>query len=202
MQQSEDLNAGIQNSVQTKPLVLSLNESVHIINSLVNNIEAYHGIVKQKCKQLYKSGGTVPEKLDEHVFYGRYPHNQTLEKTLDFIEFILCQGQKAVDSNEMPVTLGIENIKRLWILFVKEPNFQSDQTQFLNWINKVRTHTVTQIVNYQKKSLTYELFIFSEEEKKFLFDTFLCNPDEVDAAQISVALVKCFQKYFRLINQS
>ena len=28
----------------------------------------------------------------------------------------------------------------------------------------------------------------------------MCNPDEVDASQISVALVKCFQKYFRMIN--
>jgi len=28
----------------------------------------------------------------------------------------------------------------------------------------------------------------------------LCNPEEVDASSISVALVKVFQKYFRLIN--
>ena len=48
----------------------------------------------------------------------------------------------------MNVALGIENIKRLWTLFVKEPNFQSDQTLFLNWINKQRTHTTFQIVNY------------------------------------------------------
>lgn len=56
------------------------------------------------------------------------------------------------------------------------------------------------LINYQKKSYLYELFIFSEEEKRFLFEQFLCNPDEVDAAQISVGLVRCFQKYFRLIN--
>ena len=35
-----------------------------------------------------------------------------------------------------------------------------------------------------------------------MFESFLCNPDEVDTASISVALVKCFQKYFRLINIS
>ena len=102
----------------------------------------------------------------------------------------------------MLVTMGIENIKRLWILFVNDPNFQSDTTLFLNWINKQRTHTISKIVNYQRNKYTYELFIFSEEEKKFLFESFLCNPDEVNAAQISVALVKCFQKYFRLINIS
>ena len=55
-------------------------------------------------------------------------------------------------------------------------------------------------MDYQKKQINYELFIFSEEEKRFLFTQFLCNPDEVDVAQISVSFVKCFQKYFRLIN--
>ena len=46
--------------------------------------------------------------------------------------------------------------------------------------------------NYQKRSYTYEIFIFAEEEKRFIFEQFLCNPDEVDATQTSVALVKCF----------
>lgn len=100
----------------------------------------------------------------------------------------------------MTVSMGIENIKRLWTLFVKEPNFQSDQTIFLNWINKQRTHTISHMQNYQKRNYTYEIFIFAEEEKRFMFEQFLCNPDEVDATQTSVALVKCFQKYFRMIN--
>lgn len=37
-----------------------------------------------------------------------------------------------------------------------------------------------------------ELAIFTDEEKRFLFENFLCNPEEVDAASISVALVKVF----------
>jgi len=35
-----------------------------------------------------------------------------------------------------------------------------------------------------------------------LFESFLCNPDEVDTASISVSLVKCFQKYFHMLNIS
>jgi len=48
----------------------------------------------------------------------------------------------------MPVSLGIENIKQLWSLFVKEPNFESDQSLFLDWINKQRTHTVYDYLKY------------------------------------------------------
>ena len=57
-------------------------------------------------------------------------------------------------------------------------------------------------VKYQKVPKTFELSIFTEEEKRFLFEHFLCNQEEVDVKSISVALVKVFQKYFRLINMS
>jgi len=50
----------------------------------------------------------------------------------------------------MTVSIGEENIRRLWVLLVKEPNFQSDQTLFLNWINKQRTNTVIFYKQYQK----------------------------------------------------
>ena len=47
------------------PLVLSLEESINIIEKLVKNIEAYHSVVKQKFKQLYKDGDPVPNKIEE-----------------------------------------------------------------------------------------------------------------------------------------
>ena len=39
-----------ENAQPTKPLVQTLEDSVNIIEKLVNNIEAYHSEVKQKCK--------------------------------------------------------------------------------------------------------------------------------------------------------
>jgi len=62
----------------------------------------------------------------------------------------------------MTVSIGEENIRRLWVLLVKEPNFQSDQTLFLNWINKQRTNTVIFYKQYQKMQQTFELFLFTE----------------------------------------
>ena len=191
-QRLDEENKGENEHVSATPPVQALQDQVRLIDALVNNIGKYSHEVKQKCKQLYKLAGSVPDKIDEQVFCGRYPHGQTITATLEFIEFMICQAQKINIGDEMIVSLGIENIKRLWVQFVKEPNFQSDQALFLDWINKQRTYTTFQYVEYQKKQITYELTIFSEVEKRFLFTQFLCNPDEVDAAQISVSLVKCF----------
>ena len=117
---------------------------------MVSNIEKYHAEVKQKCKQLYAKGGRMPDKMEDQVFSGRYSHTKTLQASFDFIEFLIQQAQiqKLDSGEEMTVTLGIENINKLWILFVKEPNFQSDQALFLNWINKHRSHQVQTYVNY------------------------------------------------------
>lgn len=90
----------------------------------------------------------------------------------------------------------------MWNLFVKEPNFASDHSVFLDWIYKQRSYQQVVIENGQKRQYSYELFLFNDEEKRFLFTAFLCNPDEVNAASISVSLVKCFQKYFRMINSA
>lgn len=64
---------------------------------------------------------------------------------MEFIELLIIQPQKVNENMEMTVCMGIDNIKRLWALFVKEPNFASDQTQFLNWVNKVRIHSVQRL---------------------------------------------------------
>jgi len=45
------------------------------------------------------------------------------------------------------------------------------------------------------------MFIFTDEEKKFFFTKILCNPSYIDPKTISVGQVKCFQKYFILINK-
>lgn len=111
-------------------------------------------------------------------------------------------AQKYSITADITISLGIENIKRLWNLFVKEPNFASDHAVFLDWIYKQRSYSQIHIMNDQKRQFSYELFLFNDEEKRFLFTAFLCNPDEVNASSISVSLVKCFQKYFRMINSA
>ena len=105
-------------------LVLELQNKVQIIDALVQSLTNYHRVVKNKVKQMYQQGAALPNKLDEQAFQGRYSHQQTLQKILDFLDFFVVQGQKDNSSNHaITVSLGVQNIKQLWTLFVKDPNF-------------------------------------------------------------------------------
>ena len=81
-----------QTAALTKPLTQRLQEQVRLIDALVANAEAYHGEVRQKCKQLYTANGSLPDKVEEQVFSGRYPHSATLRATLDFLELMICKA--------------------------------------------------------------------------------------------------------------
>ena len=43
--------------------------------------------------------------------------------------------------------------------------------------------------------------MFTDEEKKHFFKNILCNPTYVNFQKISLAQVKCFHKYFKVINK-
>ena len=124
---------------QEPVVVLCIENQLKLVDALIGNIQNYHSDVKQKCKKMFQKSGTLPDNLDEHVFSGKYQHSQTLQSILDLLEFLICKSQVETNTTGQTVTLGIENIKKLWALFVNEPNFQSDQTLFINWINKTRT---------------------------------------------------------------
>lgn len=89
----------------------------------------------------------------------------------------------------MQVPIGIHNIDSLWQIFVQQPNFSSDQNQFLKWINLYREN------QYEKR----EYFLFNDEERKYFFTKILCNPTYTQ--KISHGQVKCFHKYFKVINR-
>lgn len=51
---------------------------------------------------------------------------------------------------------------------------------------------------YEKK----EYFLFNDEERKYFFIKILCNPTYTQGrTSISHGQVKCFHKYFKVINQ-
>ena len=88
--------------------------------------------------KIFVEKNKVPESVEDTIFIGQYSHNDTLNAVLDFIEYIVIESQNdGLKKNEV-VSIGIENIQKLWRLFVTEPNFNSDQNLFLNWINKQR----------------------------------------------------------------
>jgi len=162
-----------------------LEEQLKLVGIVIKNLTQYQEVVKEKLKSnVEKKKKGALDDLPKQVFMGRYSHGQTLQKLLDFIEFII------LGSNEK-VQFGISNIETVWLQFIQQPNSTFDQSTFLKWINKSRE------IQYTKQ----ELSLFTEEEKKFFFTKILCNPTYIDLKTISVGQVKCFQKYFVLINK-
>lgn len=94
-----------------------------------------------------------------------------------------------------------QNIDALWATYVLTPNFTSDQTLFLGFINKKRYKADGYQGDYQgKQEMRHDVSLFTNAEQKHLFTQILCNPTFVDYSQISYSLAKCFHTYFRLIN--
>jgi hypothetical protein len=53
-------------------------------------------------------------------------------------------------------------------MFVREPNFEQDQSRFLKWVNKQRTKE-------DNMRRVWELSLLSNEEKEHLFTRILCD---------------------------
>jgi len=96
-------------------LLEKIQEAVGMIECTIKNITNYHALVKEKIKTMVfkkKSPNAAPnDEFLLQVFAGRHNHSTTLNKLLEFMEFlILGSGNK--------ITFGIENIESLWRLFI------------------------------------------------------------------------------------
>ena len=91
------------------------------------------------------------------------------------------------------MSLGTENIDRLWQLFVHQPNFNADQNLFLKWINKPREIMGT----YEKR----EYFLFNDEERNTSSRrSCATRPTSISKRSLS-AKSQCFHKFFKIINR-
>ena len=106
---------------EDESLVKKLQEEIKIVDLVVAALNNYHEFVRQKMKQLDSVGA-----FSEQVFVGVHSHEQTIRELLVLLEYLLSSNA---------VCLGVHNIKLLWQIFVEEPNYNLEQTMFLNWIN-------------------------------------------------------------------
>ena len=111
---------------------------------------------------------------------------------LEIIELVVLQS-------DWVVSIKPQNIDALWATYVLTPNFTSDQTLFLNFINKKRFKASN--LEYNGKHSYKDVSLFTHDEQKHLFTQILCNPTHVDYSKITYNLAKCFYTYFKLINK-
>jgi|LauGreDrversion4_2_1035121.scaffolds.fasta_scaffold54103_1 hypothetical protein len=103
-----------------------------IINTVIINIDQYNVGTREKARALSEKNKTqLPDDVSNFTFVGKHTHQDTLDHMLGFLEFLII-------NSDHKVTLGTQNIDRLWQMFVQQPNFSIDQTLFFKWINKHR----------------------------------------------------------------
>jgi hypothetical protein len=134
---------------------------MNIVQHLIDDCTSYNKAVSAKLKDMAAKGEGLPEKVEDFCFVGKCKHKTMLDTLLGLLEFL-------VTTSENYVEIGFPNIEKLWHMFVSEPNFESDQNLFLTWINKHR-------VKEDAKKNQYDVYIFTDEEKEFLFINVLCN---------------------------
>lgn len=66
------------------------------------------------------------------MFVGYKNHLASIGKLLETFEYIVLKSKHHVQ-------LKPANVESLWNIFVRQPVFVDDQTQFVSWINKKRT---------------------------------------------------------------
>lgn len=76
------------------------------------NIQNYHAAVRERVRSLGERKKALPDDVSNFVFIGKHGHDATLNQLLSFLEYVVL-------SSEGRVSLGIENIDKLWQLFVQ-----------------------------------------------------------------------------------
>ncbi len=99
-----------------------------------------------------------------------------------FLENIGLQLEKA--------EFGINHLKKLWNILVKESITDVERTQFLNWMMKSKER------NGERK------YTIKDSLMKSFFLQVLCDPEQTDNYKIyTPEIFRCFEKYFQLINE-
>ena len=166
-----------------KEAIQHLEEQLNLVDLIISSVTGYDQQVKEAVKVITRKNKAPIEKIEDYIFYGRSAHKEVVEKLLDFIQFVII-------GSDYTVSLKSQNIDILWKIFVHQPNFTQDQTQFLLFINQKR-----------KSHNRGEVTIFTPQEQKHLFCQILCNNSYVDYQNMSSGLAKCFHTYFRYINR-
>jgi len=97
-------------SVTIADIISQLEANLGLVHRVIQNVESYHGAVREKVRSLTERK-KLPDDVSNFTFVGKHSHDATLSQLLGFLEFIIL-------SSDDKVSLGTDNIDRLWLLFV------------------------------------------------------------------------------------
>lgn len=86
--------------------------------------------------------------------------------------------------------LSLEQIKKLWVILVKNSATHVEQKAFLEWITKKRDNNDSQRKNY----------ILNDNLIRNLFNLLLTDKNLIDFPSMNLNIYNCLKKLFEIIN--
>lgn len=133
-----------------------------VTNSLTAYMDRVRAIVQEKPD-------TVPEKL---LLDGRYPHQQHLQERLDFLKFVLKDGQ---------LWLCSDQAKQIWQCLAVNAAFPSDREECFRWFGKLMGDEPDLDPGINK-------------------DFFENNLLQLDPQLLTESGIRCFERFFKAVN--
>mmetsp|Transcript_26181 Transcript_26181/g.46675 ORF Transcript_26181/g.46675 Transcript_26181/m.46675 type:complete len:2194 (-) Transcript_26181:2-6583(-) len=130
-----------------------------------------HYISSAKVKAL------VHTDLQSAIIQGRYPHKVSVQRRLDFLDFVVLNSKQAI-------TFTTDDISLLWALFIQNAPCSEDSDTFYRWLYKPRGQS----------------YLFYKEKIVEIFSRYLSNPRMQPFEALSVEGFNCFWRYFLLVN--
>lgn len=73
-----------------------LENQISFVDLIISAVTGYDQQVKEAVKLITRKNKQPIEQIETHVFCGRTPHGQVIDKMLDFMQFIIIGSEFCV----------------------------------------------------------------------------------------------------------
>lgn len=163
-------------------------ESHNIIDYLTRNIQYYwqkvslrvQAIKSSRKDSVSKNG--LSDALQKECFIGKFSHELNIYQRVDALRYFIVHTY-------LKTSLSIDQLKQLWNVFVKEPNFQFETSVFLQFMS--------QFYNMPPQGLK---FIVEMSDIKEVLLQILLNKEFLSIQELTQEKLNCIEFYFIFAN--
>lgn len=163
---STSLVSRVHQNLNRQNVIERLQNEHTLVILVTNSLTSYLDRVRTL---LQTSPDTLPETL---LMDGRYPHQQQIQERLDFLKFVLKDGQ---------LWLCSDQAKQIWQCLAVNAVFPSDREECFRWFGKLMGDEPDLDPGINK-------------------DFFENNILQLDPQLLSESGIKCFERFFKAVN--
>lgn len=156
----------VQQTLNRQQVIERLQNETTLVILVTNSLTSYMDKVRQTVAE---NPSIEPTTL---CLDGRYPHNMQIQERLDFLKFLLKDGQ---------LWLCAEQAKQIWHCLAVNAVFASDREECFRWFGKLMGEEPDLDPGINK-------------------DFFENNILQLDPALLTESGIKCFERFFKAVN--